>query len=124
MKLEDFISESLTQIISGVIKSQVYAENNNALVNPDNLHRVKSAGDSYFESPTLKPAQVIEFDISVSTRDDEQVTAQTGVFVSVFKLGIEGKEGTQNLTSNRLRFSVPLMLPTQKAIQEDKKEFN
>ena len=121
MKLEDFISESLTQIISGVIKAQAYAENNNASVNPDNLSRVKSTGDSYFENITLKPAQVIEFDISVSTRDDEQVSGKAGVFVSVFKLGVEAKEGTQNLTSNRLRFSVPLMLPMQKAIQKDKK---
>lgn len=113
MKLEDFISESIIQIISGVKKAQDYAENNNASVNSISLQQGKSTGDSYYDSKTLRPAQVIDFDVSVTTKEDEQTTGKAGVFVSVFKLGVEGKEGVENLMSNRIKFSIPIMLPTQ-----------
>lgn len=114
MKLEDFISESISQIIGGVKKAQDYAGQNQAMVNPVSLKQSKSSGDSYYDENTFRPAQIIEFDISVTTKEDDQVSGKAGVFVSVFKLGIEGKEGSENLISNRIKFSVPIMLPTQK----------
>lgn len=114
MKLEDFIFESITQIISGVKKAQDFASQNDATINPASLRQGKSSGDLYYDEDTFRPAQIIDFDVSVSIKEDGEVAGKAGVFVSVFKLGIEGKEGTQNLTSNRLKFSVPLMLPTQK----------
>jgi hypothetical protein len=114
MKLEDFISESITQIISGVKKAQDYASQNQALINPITLQQGKASGDSYYDSRTLRPAQVIDFDISVTTKEDGKVSGKAGVFVSVLKLGVEGSEGTENQTSNRIKFSVPILLPTQK----------
>ena len=114
MKLEDFISESISQIIGGVKKAQEYAEQNQAMVNPVSLKKSNSSGDSYYDENTFRPAQIIEFDISVTTKEDDQVTGKAGVFISVFKLGIEGKEGSENLISNRIKFSVPIMLPSQK----------
>jgi hypothetical protein len=114
MKLEDFIFQSITQIISGVKKAQDFACQNDAMINPASLRQGKSAGDLYYDDETFRPAQIIDFDVSVSIKEDGEVAGKAGVFVSVFKLGVEGKEGIQNLTSNRIKFSVPLMLPTQK----------
>lgn len=119
MKLEDFISESITQIISGVKKAQDYAEKNNASVNPISLQQGTSSGDSYYDGRTLRPAQVVDFNISVTTKDEGQVSGKAGVFVSVFKLGVEGKEGVENLMSNRIKFSIPIMLPTQNKLTNE-----
>ena len=113
MKLEDFISESITQIISGVLKAQEYAATNNASINPISLQQSKSSGDSFYDSRTLRPAQVIDFDISVTTQEEGQVSGKAGVFVSVLKLGAEAKEGVSNQISNRIKFSIPIMLPIQ-----------
>jgi hypothetical protein len=113
MKLEDFIYESITQIISGVKKAQDFASQNEAMINPASLRQSQSSGDIYYDDDTYRPAQIIDFDVSVSTREDGETSGKAGVFVSVLKLGVEAKEGTQNLISNRLKFSVPLMLPTQ-----------
>jgi hypothetical protein len=114
MKLEDFISESITQIISGVAKAQEYAAQNQASINPITLQQAKSSGDSYFDSRTLRPAQVIDFDISVTTKEDGKASGKAGVFVSVLKFGVEGSEGTESQVSNRIKFSVPIILPIQK----------
>lgn len=114
MKLEDFISESISQIISGVKKAQSFAEQNNAMVNPESLMQSKSSGDSFYDEKTLRPAQVIDFDISVTAKEDGNVSGKAGVFISVLKAGIESSEGTENQISNRMKFSVPIMLPAQK----------
>lgn len=119
MKLEDFISESIIQIISGVKKAQDYASQNQALINPITLQQAKSSGDSYYDSRTLRPAQVIDFDISVTTKEDGKVSGKAGVFVSVLKLGVEGTEGTENQISNKIKFSVPILLPTQKNLTNE-----
>lgn len=113
MKLEDFIYESITQIISGVKKAQDFASQNEAEINPASLRQSQSSGDMYYDDSTYRPAQKIDFDVSVTAREDGETSGKAGVFVSVLKFGIESKEGTQNSVSNRLKFSVPVMLPIQ-----------
>lgn len=114
MTLEDFISKSIIQIINGVKKAQVHAQENNASVNPSTLMLTKSSGSSYIDQYTNQPAQIIEFDISLTTKEEGQTSGKAGVFVSVFKAGIEGKEGTENVFSNKVKFCVPILLPNQK----------
>jgi len=115
MKLEDFISESITQIINGVEKAQKIAETKGAKVHPNTLLFNSSSGNSFIDEITDRPAQNIDFDISITTKEEEGTSGKLGVFVSVFKAGLEGKEGIENLTSNRIKFSVPIVLPYQKS---------
>ena len=113
MKLEDFISESIIQIITGVKKAQDFANKNQAIINPASIRLSNASGNAYYDGDTLRPAQIIEFDISVTTKEDGQISGKAGIFISAFKIGIEGKGGDENLISNRIKFEVPIMLPTQ-----------
>lgn len=113
MKLEDFISESISQIINGVKKAQVHAEKNKAKVNGNSFSRGKSTGDSYYDEYTNRPAQIIDFDIAVTAKEQGGSSGKAGVFVSFLGLGVEGSELSENFTSNRIRFSVPILLPLQ-----------
>jgi hypothetical protein len=113
MKLEDFISESLTQIINGVKKAQKHAEQNNSVINGYGLRKSKSIGDSYYDDDTNSPIQVIDFDIAVTVKEQGKTSGKAGVFVTVFGAGIEGSEENENLISNRLKFSIPILLPRQ-----------
>lgn len=113
MKLEDFIAESLTQIINGVKKAQIHAEKNGAFINSKSMIRTSTSGDSYYDEYTNRPAQVIDFDISVTAKEQGENSAKAGVFVTVFGAGIEGKEASENFSSNRIKFTVPLLLPIQ-----------
>lgn len=123
MKLEDYIYESLTQIISGVKKAQDFALSNEATINPKSLRQGNSDGNMYWDERNFRPAQIIEFDVSVTTREEGSMEGKAGVFVSVLKLGVEGKEGEQNMTSNKLRFSVPIMLPVQKPKENEQARY-
>lgn len=114
MKLEDFISESLSQIINGVKKAQIHAEQNGAKINASTFSRAKSIGDSYYDEYSNRPAQVIDFDIAVTTKEQGETSGKAGVFVTVFGAGIEGSESSENFISNRIKFAIPILLPYQK----------
>jgi Pyruvate/2-oxoacid:ferredoxin oxidoreductase gamma subunit len=114
MTLEDFISESLTQIINGVKKAQTHAEQNGAKVNSSTFRRAKTIGDSYYDLNSGSSVQVIDFDIAVTAKEQGGSSGRAGVFVTVFGAGIEGSESSENFTSNRIKFSVPISLPYQK----------
>ena len=114
MKLEDFISESISQIINGVKKAQIHAEQNGAIVNSASFQRTKSVGESYRDEYSNRPVQVIEFDIAITSKEEGKTSGKVGVFVTVFGAGISGSESSESFASNRIKFAVPVLLPHQK----------
>ena len=116
MKLEEFVSETIQQIIKGVISAQVYATNVSASINPEGIHQ-NGTGTAYFNQKTGNWGQPIEFDISVTTKEEGEIKSGAGVFVSIFKVGVEGKDGQESSMSNRIKFTIPIFLPNQKQIK-------
>lgn len=119
MKLEDFITDTLTQIINGVQKAQEYAKENGAKVNPSNITMRPGAGNpTYWDNYNSIPGQAIEFDISVTTHDEGQTEGKAGVFVAFLKAGVSGKETTENIATNRIKFTIPVFLPIQQKVND------
>lgn len=115
MKLEDFIKESLCQIIKGVQDAQAFAEQNDAEINSKSLRQKNDTGSYYYDSYDGTPAQVIDFDVAVTTTEQGSSTGKAGIFVSVFGAGIEGMSSAEHLISNRIKFSIPVTLPHGKS---------
>ena len=56
----------------------------NSVLNPENI---SLSGDSNADVNTFRPAQIIEFDISVSMKEDDQGSEKTRVFIDgLFRL--------------------------------------
>ncbi|MBP7052952.1 MAG: hypothetical protein KBE65_18255 [Phycisphaerae bacterium] len=101
MKLQEFVNESLREIIAGVKEAQEYAKDNNATVNAS--------------PPTLRPPiKEVEFDVAVTSIEGSQAQAGAGIFVAGLGLGAKGKMDTSNSSATRIRFSVPVCLPHQR----------
>lgn len=98
MKLEDFISETLEQIISGVEKAQDETEKSLAIINP--------LGPGYKLS-----VQTVEFDVALSEMKSKKAKGVIGVFFPPVGVGGQGQSDTSNISTNRIKFSVPLILP-------------
>lgn len=118
MTLEDFISDSISQIINGVRRAQEYAEENGAKINPTSLRFVSFHGTTYLDEYNKIPAQIVDFDVAVTTKQEGETSGKVGVFVTFFKAGVEGKEGKENILTNRIKFSIPILLPNQNNINE------
>lgn len=113
MTLEDFISETLKQIITGVKAAQEISKENGASINPPNIKFRTDQGMKYWDGHSGSPVENIEFDIALTTIEGSSAKGGLGIFVGAAGIGAQGQSNSTNQTVNRLKFSVPLMLPKQ-----------
>jgi hypothetical protein len=111
MKLDDFVSETLKQIIKGVVSAQEFGNTQNAKVNPITA-RFNSAteGRTYCQE-TGVPLQGVTFDVAVTVAE-EHTSAGEGGSVGSISVSPAGSNSTQNSSISRIKFEVPVLLPT------------
>ena len=112
MELQDFVTETLKQIITGVKEATVHAKESGAELNPTNL--TWSGGDTRIITHISNGAivQNIEFDIAVTTTDSSKSKGGVGVFVGAVGIGTSAQSQEENTSLSRIKFSVPLSLPS------------
>ena len=118
MKLDEFISESLQQLIAGVTVAQEKAKIAGGIINP------RGVGD--YSGSRTQPilmyrgimVQNVEFDIAVSVSDKRGGEAGAGIFVGPVSIGGKGSKESENQSTNRLRFTVPVTLPVLEESEE------
>jgi hypothetical protein len=115
MELKDFISETLAQIVAGVVdaRARVDSLNSVARVNPfldpmaDQLAKhglTLASGDA---------VQFVEFEVTVTTEEASGTKGGVGVFVVPFTVGSSGQSSSAQSGSSRISFLVPLTLPRE-----------
>jgi hypothetical protein len=114
MELKDFIKETLTQIIQGVIDSQKFASENNAKINPKNV-QLFNKGDKPIFSDINRDnfAQNVEFDIAITATEGLDSKGGVGVFLGSLGIGGQVQNFSSNNNINRIRFNIPIFLPNQ-----------
>lgn len=118
MKLDEFISQTIIQIIDGVVKAQEYARKKNevglqAYVNPEIISRTDETRAKAEVSQDVLYPEMIEFDVAVSVSKGDEVTGGIGAFISVATLGVKAQTDTSYSEVSRIKFSVPVVLPIQ-----------
>lgn len=112
MELEEFISVTLNQIISGV-KASKNVEENKDLIFPQVFDMSDHApkGKYFIAKGSRKPVQMVSFDVAVTTEESKEKKEGIGVKVLGIDLGSQGKEGTQGTSVSRIKFEVPITFP-------------
>jgi hypothetical protein len=114
MELKEFISESLSQIIDGIIDAQAYAKEKDATINPDGLYyldggKTLMANRAAASLPFVP--QIIEFDVVVTVSESEKAKASLGVLTGVLGFGTQAQMESGSIAANRIKFSVPVIFP-------------
>ena len=110
MKLDQFVSETLKQIIDGVVLAQAHGATKGALVNPVTASMTSGNTTHIFDSNTGALIERIEFDVQISVTQESSTTEGDKVGEVTVMSGTQSNE--QNTSSNRIKFSVPILLPT------------
>lgn len=111
MKLDDFVAETLMQIIKGVVAAQEYGNTQNAKVNPITARfHSNTEGHAYCQE-TGVPLQKVKFDVAV-TVTEEQASASDGESVGSISVSPVSSSSSQNSSMSRIQFEVPVLLPT------------
>lgn len=110
MKLQDFVSETLKQIINGVKEAQGQAKKAGATISPDS-HLSYDNKKYLFYAGRL--VEHVEFDVAVTTSEAKETKGGLGIFVVGIGVGTGGKSDASTISVSRIKFSAPVVLPTQ-----------
>jgi len=110
MKLQDFVSETLEQIIHGVKEAQGEAKKDGATISPDSHLSYDNKRYLFYGGGLVEH---VEFDVAVTTSEGKETKAGLGIFVVGIGVGAGGKSDASSVSVSRIKFSVPVALPTQ-----------
>jgi len=101
MNLQEFIKETLLQVINGVIEAQNTLGQTNGAINPF------TRGQPI--KPTYKGLEVgyIDFDVAVTVTEGSGVAGG----LSVMGIGAKGDLSSSTSSVSRIKFTVPVALP-------------
>jgi len=114
MELKDFVKETLSQIIDGVMSAQEYVADKGAKINPTfpPFGRDK-VGEALYDEKTRTFSQNIKFDVAVTVSEGAKTKGGIGIFVGEIGIGAQGQSTASNQSMSRISFSVPVVFPKQ-----------
>ena len=113
MELSEFVSKSITEIISGIKDAQNNPDNAGAYIVP-NVNKIGEWVDR-----NVTAFQKIDFDIALSESVGNNSKSGIGVLLGSFGMGTEHKQNTAQMATSRLCFTVPVFLPEKDWEQEN-----
>ena len=127
MELKNFISSTIEEISRGILEASENLSDTNAIVSPKDF-KINSKESQAFGRTKLehlpdhvekgtRVVQKIDFDIAVTV--DETDKTKAGGKISVLSIGLGGDLETSSKTgtNSRIKFSVPIVLPSKEIEQ-------
>jgi hypothetical protein len=115
MKLGDFISSTLIEIIDGIKSAQEFSKENEASVNSVNIVYNETA-ERYKIKPRARSEaepSPIDFDILLTYRQDDKAKGGFGIFAAPFGAGVQGENRDYSENASRVQFQIFVQLPQQ-----------
>lgn len=106
MELNEFIKETLSQIIQGVKDTQDYALKNGACINPNNFGAISPDAIMNVDNSKISAIQKVDFEVSLTS-----ISSNTGK--ASIKV-LSGEMANEITALNKVKFCVLLTLPTMK----------
>lgn len=119
MELQDFIKQSIVQIVNGVFEAQKEVADKGASVNPSGLHLKGDQIKGHAVTNDGNVTQHIEFDVAVTTTEGTGTKGGIGVVAGVLALGAQGQSSESTQAVSRLKFTIPILLPADHRSDKD-----
>ena len=116
MDLKDFIKSTLTQIVQAVEESNEALKESDAEINPTVWS--EHGGLRIYKGKDAKTfAEMIEFDVAVTAREEKGNTGGAAVTIAAIGLGTKRTSENENTTVSRIKFKIPVLLPQHKVVK-------
>jgi len=110
MDLKDFVSQSLIQIVEGVVSASSRVAELGGAVSPEYNAKTEGALGRSRDGKS-RPVQAVEFDVAVVAGSESSMEGGGGLKISVISIGAKGSGTDREQTTSRIQFVVPLQLP-------------
>lgn len=116
MNLKEFITTTLVEIAEGVKDAQSHYSDLGGTVNPSSM--AKANEEFYFKNRTGNPndrfyLSRIDFEIGLTDNSGSESGGGIGVFLASVGIGANTKSQETISSITKVKFSVPVKLPTQ-----------
>ena len=111
MKLQDYLSETLKEIFTGLKEAQDHVVKIGGAINPIDLVYLNGSLAKVQHKKTSRIGQEIEFDLEVMVSKGKDKKGKGSI--SIYSIGIGGEiqSETQNRSVNRVKFKIPVIFP-------------
>jgi hypothetical protein len=109
MELKEFIRQTLEQIVEGAALAQESIKARGGIINPGNMSFQR---DGQWNNYNHAMPQEVVFDVGLTSTDKAGSAEGIGVFLGSINLGKRNDSGTESVAISKVRFTVPLVLPS------------
>ena len=109
MDLKQFIQQTIEGIVDGVTAAQESIRSKGAEINPKS---VQFQDNGQWNRHNSGMPRQVEFDVGLTSTSRSGSSEGIGVFLGSVNLGKKNDGGTEHTAATRIRFTVPLVLPT------------
>lgn len=117
MEVQEFVAETLKQIIEGVRLAQNEIavdrdERKDGAINPE---RASGKATGPRASSGHQPIETVSFDIAITVSEETSAGGKGGLMVAGVGLGAKGEFTSASTAVSRVNFNVPIALPQRRA---------
>ncbi len=113
MELQEFIKTALTEIVSGVAEASESAAELGGSVGTMRLYGYVKENKVVTNENDM-PVAMIDFDIALAETAGTDTKGGIGVYLGAVGLGSQGASHGETSSHSRIKFSVPVVLPSAK----------
>lgn len=114
MELKDFIKETISQIAESVNElNELMPEK--LIVNPETTMGIGKLPNVETSDGYYRNIINVDFDLVLTEENEAGSHGKIGVFASVLSVGGSTEEGSKNKAENKIKFSLPVVMPSKKA---------
>lgn len=113
MELKDFISETLSQLLEGIIEAQNKSAQIGGRIVPY-IRPSERQNEITVKTRDHMPIIFVDFDVSIVAGEDKGSKATIGVVAGLFGGGVQGHSSENLQTANKIKFKIPVALPLHK----------
>lgn len=114
MNLQEFIRTALAEIVAGVAEARTEAKAHGASIGSNRLYgHLKEA--KVVTDANDRPVSQVEFDIALTEASGTNTKGGIGVFLGSVGLGSQGASHGESSSHSRIKFSVPIVFPSDEA---------
>jgi hypothetical protein len=121
MNLNEFITEVLIEIVSGIRSAQ--EQKGGAFIVPSSDGGHEYAKHDRVSSSARLKSTIVDFDIALTVEDSSRSGGSGGLRVAGIGANLQGESSSKDTTVSRIRFAIPILLPeSQRKWHEEFKE--
>ena len=120
MKLKDFVSNSISEIIDGIADAQNKTESSGAIINPRGKAINSESISGFIEDDERQRTPIVKLKYNVVVEADDSESDKAGISVvgGIFGIGGAIENKNANRLTNSIAFSIPILFPIGNPIKK------